>query len=145
MPMPVRARAAGAADAVHVALAILRRIEVDDVRDAVDVDAARGDVGGDERVDAAGLEARERLLALALGLVAVHRDGRLALRREALDEPVGAALGAHEDERALALGVELADQRADALVALDAQEAVLDVALRRSTTGRARGARRRAV
>ena len=41
----------------------------------VDVDAARRDVGGDERVDAAGLEARERLLALALGLVAVHRDG----------------------------------------------------------------------
>src|SRR4051794_14600474 len=45
-----------AADAVHVVLGLGRRVEVDDVRDPGDVDAARGDVGGDERVDAAGLE-----------------------------------------------------------------------------------------
>ena len=32
-------------------------------------------VGRDERVDFAGLEACERLFALALRLVAVHRDG----------------------------------------------------------------------
>ena len=86
-------------------LAVLRRVEVDHVRDAVDVDAARGDVGRDERVDLAGLEARERALALALRLVAVHRDGVDAVRAEPLDEPVGAALGAHEDEREVALGV----------------------------------------
>src|SRR4051795_3328327 len=87
-------RAAGAPDAVHVALAVGGRVEVDDVRDAVDVDAARGDVGRDERVDRAGLEAGERLLALALGLVAVHGDGRHAGGAEAPHETVGAALRA---------------------------------------------------
>ena len=152
------AGAARAADAVHVALAVLRRVEVDDVRDAVDVDAARGDVGGDERVDAAGLELRERLLALALALVAVHRERRVALVAQALDEPVGAALGADEDERQLVLGAaQLAQERVDAVAALDADEAVLDVGglldrrhvlvgerRRACTRGRSRRPRRRA-
>ena len=119
--------AARAADAVDVALAILRRVEVDDVRDAVDVDPARCDVGRDERCDVAGLKARECLLALTLRLVAVHREGGLALAGKTLDEAIGAALGAHEDECAVALGFQLADQRADAGVAFDAYEAVLDV------------------
>src|SRR3712207_465884 len=61
--------AAGAPDAVDVGVAAVRRVEVDDVRDVVDVDAARGDVGRDERVDAPGLEVRQRALALRLRLV----------------------------------------------------------------------------
>ena len=94
-----------------------------------DVDAARGDVGRDERVDAAGLEARERLLALGLRLVAVHRDGVHVLRAELLDEPVGAALGAHEDEREPALRVaQLVHERGDLGLVRDAVEAVVDVA-----------------
>ena len=40
-----RVRAAGAADAVHVVFGLRREVVVDDVRDAVDVDAAGGDVG----------------------------------------------------------------------------------------------------
>ena len=40
--------AAGAADAVHVGLLVLGDLVVDDVRDVVDVDAAGGDVGGDQ-------------------------------------------------------------------------------------------------
>src|SRR3954452_20431225 len=95
--------ARGAARAVHVALAVGGRVEVDDVRDAGDIDAAGGDVGRDERVDGAGLEARQRLLALALALVAVHGDGLDAGVREAAQEPVGAALRAHEDQREFAL------------------------------------------
>ena len=47
---------------------------------------------------------RERPLALRLRLVAVHRGGADVVLAEPLDEPVGAALGAHEDERAAALG-----------------------------------------
>jgi hypothetical protein len=67
------ARAPGSADSVNVGVAVGGRVEVDHVRDAADVDAPGRDVGGDEDIDRAGLEARERLLALALGLVAVHR------------------------------------------------------------------------
>jgi hypothetical protein len=46
-----------AADAVHVRVGVVRRIEVDHVRDPRHVDAARGDVGRDEHVDHARLEA----------------------------------------------------------------------------------------
>ena len=70
----VAACAAGAADAMDVVVVALRRVEVDHVRDVVDVETAGGDVGRDERRDAAGLELRERALALVLREVAVHRD-----------------------------------------------------------------------
>src|SRR3979409_1565482 len=46
----VPARAGGAADPVDVRLLVLRRVEVDDVGDAVEVEAPGGDVGGDERL-----------------------------------------------------------------------------------------------
>ncbi len=45
------------------------------MRDGVDVDAARGDVGGDQGADLAGLEGGEGALALALALVAVDGGG----------------------------------------------------------------------
>src|SRR4051812_1181437 len=89
-PDPGAPRATGAADPVHVALAVFGRVEVDDVRDAVDVEPAGGHVGGDQAVDAAGLEAGQGLLALALRLVAVHGDGGHAGVAELLDQPVGA-------------------------------------------------------
>ena len=65
-----RMRAAGAADAVDVILGLLREVVVDDVRDAVDVDAARGDVGRDQHRALARLEAFEREQPLALSPVA---------------------------------------------------------------------------
>src|SRR5581483_11310241 len=68
------ARTAGAADAVRVHRRLLRRIEVDDMRDVVDVETARGDVGRHERPHLAGVEPCERALALRLPLVAVNRD-----------------------------------------------------------------------
>ena len=39
------------ADAVHIGFRHVRQIEIDDVADAVDIDAARRNVGGDERPD----------------------------------------------------------------------------------------------
>ena len=75
------------------------------------------------------LERGQRALALVLGLVAVHRDGAHALAAEALDEPVGAALGAHEHERELARR-ELLDERVEPRVAVDGAEAVLDLGRR---------------
>jgi hypothetical protein len=58
--------AAGAADTVHVGLAVLGRIEVDHVRDPVYVDSTCCDVCRDQGVDRARPKAGERLLALAL-------------------------------------------------------------------------------
>src|SRR5262249_48648807 len=76
-----RARAAGAADAVDVGLGLVRDLEVEDVRDLVDVEPARGDVRRDEHAHRAVLERGERAQAGVLALVAVDRfrgDARLA-------------------------------------------------------------------
>ena len=65
----------GAARAVQVGLVVLRRVVVDDDVDVVDVDAAGGDVGGDEHRQLAVGEVGERLLAVALAQVAVDGGG----------------------------------------------------------------------
>src|SRR6476646_8620185 len=65
------AGAGGAADAVQVGLLVLGTLEVDDVGDVVDGDAASGDVGGHEDVDLAVAEGPQGLLAGALAEVAM--------------------------------------------------------------------------
>ena len=98
---PVGAGAGGAADAVDVAFRNVRQVEVDDVADAFDVDAARGDVGGDQRAQASRAEGGERAFALILRFVAVDRLGGEAGLEERAHDLVGAALGAGEHEGAL--------------------------------------------
>ena len=94
----VAARAAGAADAVHVVLGLHRQVVVDDVRDALHVDAARGDVGGHEHFQPAAAQRLQRAVARALVHVAVHGRGRVALAVQVLRELVGVALGRGEDD-----------------------------------------------
>src|SRR6185437_14816769 len=67
------ARAARSADPVHIIIRLPGDVEVDDVADAFDVEAARGDVGRDEDVDLVLLEPVElgdavRLVHVALDL-----------------------------------------------------------------------------
>src|SRR5258708_2469515 len=82
------------ADAVHVAFRDVGQIEVDDVADALDVDAAGGDVGRDQGADTAVAEVFQHALALVLRLVAVDSLGRDAVLVEAANDLVGAVLGA---------------------------------------------------
>jgi hypothetical protein len=56
-PDALGARPASSPDAMHVRVGVVRRIEVDHVGDPTDIDSSRGDVGGDEHVDRARLEA----------------------------------------------------------------------------------------
>jgi transglutaminase-like putative cysteine protease len=100
--------ARGAADAVDIAFRVDGNIKIDNVRDAVDVDAAGGDVGGDERAHAAGAEVFQRALARTLRLVAVDGSSGVAVLLQVLDHAVGAVLGAGEDDRALQRRVERA-------------------------------------
>ena len=102
------ARTARAADAVHVRLGVDRQVEVHDVADALDVEAARGDVGGHQDVELAGLQLVDCALALRLGHVAVDRGGRVAAGAELLGEGLGLVLGAGEDDHALE-GLDLED------------------------------------
>ena len=94
----VGAGARGAADAVDIALRHVGQLEIDDMGDAVDVDAARRDVGRDQHADAAGAEIAERALARDLRFVAVDRLGADAVARQMLRDAVGAVLGAGEDQ-----------------------------------------------
>ena len=70
---------------MDVVLRQRRNVEVDDVAERFDVDAARGDVGRDEHAIPAALESLERVGALRLRPIAVNaRDAR---RRACRDTP----------------------------------------------------------
>src|SRR3546814_16520817 len=87
------AGARGAADAVDVALRLVRQFVVDDVGDPWHVDAARGDVGRHQHAGTARAEGVERALARVLRLVAVDGVGRDAGLGELLGDAVGAGPG----------------------------------------------------
>ena len=126
------ARAAGAADAVHVGLGVGGDVVVDDVADPLDVEAAGGDVGGDQDVELARLQLVDRALALGLGDVAVDRGGGEAAGPQLLGQHLGLALGADEDDHALeVLDLEDARQGVDLLRVRDQQVALGDVRGRR--------------
>ena len=83
-------RATGAADAMDVILGMPRHVEIDDVGDAGDVEAARGDVGRDHHFIFAAAETFEGLDALALRAVRVQRGHGVLLSLEPdarLDRP----------------------------------------------------------
>jgi hypothetical protein len=86
------------ADAMNVTFRDVRQIKVDDVGNAIDIDAPRRDIGGDQNAGSAGAERRQRLLALPLRLVPVDGRRGKAGSAEMTRHPVGAALGAGEHE-----------------------------------------------
>ncbi len=92
--------ARGAAGAVQVGLGVLGRVDVHDERDVVDVDAAGGDVGGDEDVDLALLELRHRARAGVLRHAAVQAAGVDAAIGDVAGDALGAELRADEHDRA---------------------------------------------
>ncbi len=94
----------GAARAVQVVLVVAGRVHVQDQVDAVDVDAAGGDVGRDERVDVTVLEVGQGPRTGALRHAAVQRVGLHAGLAELLGDAVGTELGADEDDRAALAG-----------------------------------------
>ena len=96
--LPAPARAAGAADAVHVILAVVRQVVIEDHLDVIDVQPARGDVGGDEKLNRALAKLRHHALAHRLRDVAVQLVGDIAARREVLGELVHHHLGAAKDD-----------------------------------------------
>ena len=71
---------------MDVVLVVRGRVEVHDAGDVVDVDAAGGDVGGDERLAPGRRRTRERPVALGLAAVAVDGGGSHAELAELLGE-----------------------------------------------------------
>ena len=86
--------------AMQVVLRVVRRVEVHDQVDVVDVDPTRSDVGGHQHARVTGREAGERALTLVLVQVAVDRRRRGTGVAELTSEPVSPVLGAHEEQAA---------------------------------------------
>ena len=91
-------RPAGAPDAVHVGLGVDGDVVVDDVADAVHVEAAGGDIRGHQDVEFAVLQLLDGALALGLRYVAADGGGRVAAGAQLLGEGFGLVLGADEDD-----------------------------------------------
>ena len=97
---------------------------MDDQADVIDVDAARGDVGGDEDRGLARGERLEVAHSRVLREVAVQVDACATLRAELAREVTGAALGAREHDRARADRGEVGDD-ANAIGLLDLEHVVV--------------------
>ena len=94
---------------------------------SLDVDAAGGDVGGDQDVDLAVAERAQRLLAGALAEVAVDGGGGEAAVGELVGDLGGGALGAAEDHgQAAALGLQHAGEHLDLVHRVRAVDELLD-------------------
>src|SRR3989344_3975345 len=92
------ARPTGAADTVDVVVVGGGEVVVNNMRDAVDGDAARRHIGRHQNLNMVLLKQRERLLPPVLGLVAVDRLGLKAPGDKIFRKPLHAVLGAAEYE-----------------------------------------------
>ena len=119
------AGAAGTADTVHVGLGVPRDVVVEDVGDAVDVEATGGDVGRHQDVQSAVLELVDGAFTLVLRDVTVDGRSLEATGPQLVGELLGVALGPHEDDHRVELGdLEDAGQRVE-LVAVRHHQVVL--------------------
>ncbi len=112
---------------MHVVFRHVGQVEVHDVRQLDDVQAARGDVGRHQHLQAAGLELGQRARASVLALVAVDRQRRDAVLRQLLGQPVRAVLGArkHQHLEPVVLAHQVRQQLALARL-VDRQHALAD-------------------
>lgn len=132
----VRSGASGAPDAMDVALRQVRQIVVDDVADAVDIDAARGDVGGNEHPQRAVAQAGNGALARVLRFVAVDGIGVNPVPRQLFGNAIGAMLGTREHQRPRDGGIfEQSGEQRSLVAAVDKEDALID-ALDRGGGGR---------
>ena len=83
---------------MHVILGDVRQVVVHDMRQLLDVEAARGDVGCHQHLDLSRLEILERPDARVLALVAMDRVGADAIALQLRREAVGSVLRLAENE-----------------------------------------------
>ena len=125
--LSIESGAGGAADAVDVGFGFLGEVVVEDEGDALDVDTACGDVGGDEDAATARAEVEECAFAGTLGFVAVDGFSLDAVTAKLLDELVGHVLHADEDEdEADGVGVNEVDEGLGLLAAIDEGDMLVD-------------------
>src|SRR5437764_816182 len=102
---------------MEVVLVVAGDVVVDDAADVVDVDAAGGDVGGHQDLSPAIGEGAQGPVALGLRATAVDRHGRHAGPLQLVGQPVGAVLGAAEDDGGAVAGSQVGGHRHPVLAA----------------------------
>ncbi len=118
---------AGTADAVYIVFLDIGQLEVDHVGQLIDVQAAGGDVGGDQHANVVALEVGQGLGAGVLALVAMDRRRRQAMLVQVLGQAIGAVLGTgeHQDLFPGAEGDQVGEQGA-LLIGRNAEQSLLD-------------------
>lgn len=91
----------GSADTMDVGFGILGHVEVDDVGDVVDIDAARDDVAGHEDARFAFAKSVDGFFPPVLRLPGMNDVGGIAGSFQFAPEGVGPSLGAGEDDGAV--------------------------------------------
>ena len=122
------ASTAGTAHAVHVDFRITRQLHVDDHVQAIDIQAARGHVGGHQHRAAAVGEHGQYLVTVALLQVTVQGLGDDALGRQVGNHVLALLLG--EAERHAGLRAVVAEHTGDgfkAVLWVDLDEALFDL------------------
>ena len=93
-----RLHATSAPDAVNVILGMLRDIVVDDMADIGDVQAASGNIRGDQHFVPPITKAAQSLLAFALRSVGMKDSDGVVVAFEQMGDAVGAVFGAAKDD-----------------------------------------------
>ena len=105
----------------------MRHVEIEDMAEPADVEAARRDVAAHQQPELARLELLERGETLRLGHVAMQRAGVEIVAGERLVEDIHVALAVAEDERVLHfLGPDQPAQRLALVVLGDQRERLGD-------------------
>lgn len=114
-------RAAGPADAMNIGFRDLGQVELDDVREFLDIDAAGGNIRRDQDAGFMVLEIAESVLTGILGFVSVDGLGGEAGVLKGAYDLIRAVLRARKNERRFDLGaVQKMDQQMDLIPAVDA-------------------------
>ena len=97
--------ASRASDAVDVGIGSVGHVIVDDVCDAVNIETARRDVGGDHDVKVSRFETVQGVLALSLGAVAVQARDAMTRVRDLLRHFISSMFRAREDQHRIRVGL----------------------------------------
>jgi len=93
----------GASNAMDIILRVHREIVIHHVRDPIHIDAARGDVGGDEDTDGAGFEILQCAEPLVLRAIGMDGSRFNSTAFETASDLVGATLSPGKNENSVEL------------------------------------------
>ena len=96
--MTASASTSSAADPVDIGLWDIGEVVIEDVADAIDIDASGGDIGCHEDLDLSLAKHGEGPVSLPLGLIAMNGNGVMASLFHNLLDPICPVFGAHKDD-----------------------------------------------